>query len=314
MEFCIFAGYAMLDWDDLRFVLAVSRAGSALRAAHILKVNQTTVVRRLSRLEAAVGSSILERQQRGHSLTPLGERIAAVAQHLEREVVNLESTIRGERRVLAGSVRITTSEASANAMIAPFLKKQRRQHPRITVELNVDDRRVDIAGGEADLAVRAGSRPRGAGIVARRLPNIAWALYCGSAYVEEHGAPSTVEEINKHLVVGGEGAIARFAGPNWLQRVAPHARISTRSNSLTNLAQAVKAGLGVAVLPCIIADGDPAFVRCTPPIAELNSEHWLIVREAVKRAPHVRAVADLLVEHLESLRAELAGQRVKDRR
>ncbi len=100
-----------------------------------------------------------------------------------------------------------------------------------------------------------------------------------------------------------------FPGSVWLKRVAPCAKVSTRSNSLTNLAQAVKSGLGVAVLPCILADSDASFVRCTPPIPELNAEMWLIIREAAKRAPHVRAVADLLFEYLETLRAELAGVR-----
>jgi DNA-binding transcriptional LysR family regulator len=303
----------MIEWDDLRFVLAVSRAGSALGAARALGVNQTTVVRRLSRLEAAIGAELLERRQRGHSLTSLGERLAVVAQRLEQEVVALENAIGGERRRLTQSVRLTTSEALANSVIAPFLKKLRQRHPRITVELILGDRKFDVAGGEADVAFRGGSRPTGTGIVARRLPDVAWAVYCGTSYAQEHGVPDTVATLQDHMVVGPEGAMAMFPGAIWLGRVAPRAKISARSNSLTNLAQAVKAGLGVAVLPCILADSDPAFVRCTPPIAELDAELWLIVRQTAKRVPHVRAVADLLVEHVEMMRGDLAGVRGRGR-
>jgi DNA-binding transcriptional LysR family regulator len=256
---------------------------------------------------------LLERRQRGHGLTALGERLAVVAERLEEEIVALENAIGGERRRLTQSVRLTTSEALANSIVAPFLKRLRQRHPRITLELVVGDRRFDVAGGEADLAVRGGSRPTGTGIVARRLPDVAWAVYCGTSYGQEHGVPDTVAALNDHLVVGPEGAMATFPGAIWLGRVASRAKISTRSNSLTNLAQAVKAGLGVAVLPCILADSDAAFVRCTAPIAELDAELWLIVRQAAKRVPHVRAVADLLVEHVEGMRADLAGARGRGR-
>jgi DNA-binding transcriptional LysR family regulator len=303
----------MIEWDDLRFVLAVSRSGSALGAAGVLGVDQTTVVRRLARLEAGIGAELLERRQRGHGLTLLGKRFAAVAERIEEEVVALENAIGSERRLLTKAVRFTTSEALANSLIAPFLKKLRQRHPRITIELVVGDRRFDVAGGEADLALRGGSRPTGTGIVARRLPDVAWAAYCGTSYVQEHGVPDAVAALNDHMVVGPEGAMTRFPGAVWLGRVAPRAKISTRSNSLTNLAQAVKAGLGVAVLPCILADSDAAFVRCTPPIAELDAELWLIVRQAARRVSHVRAVVDLLVEHVETLRADLAGAPAKRR-
>ena len=303
----------MIDWDDLRFVLAVSRSGSALGAARAIGVDQTTVVRRLARLEAAIAAKLLEHRQRGHGLTALGERFAVVAERLEREVAALENAIGSERRRLTESVRLTTSEALANSVVAPFLRKLWRRHPRITIELIVSDRKFDVAGGEADLAIRGGSRPTGTGIVARRLPDVAWAVYCGSSYVQEHGVPNTVAALNDHMVVGPEGAMAAFPGAMWLGRVASRAKISARSNSLTNLAQAVKAGSGVAVLPCILADSDAAFVRCTPPITELDAEMWLIVRQASKRVPHVRAVVDLLVEHVEAMRADLAGARGRRR-
>lgn len=303
----------MIEWDDLRFVLAVSRAGSASGAAQALGVNQTTVVRRVTRLETVMGAEILERRQRGHGLTSVGERVAGVAQRLEQEVAALENTIGSERRMLADCVRLTTSEALANVLVAPFLRKLHQRHPRITVELVLGDRKFDVAGGEADLAVRGGSRPRGTGIVARRLPDVAWAVYCGTSYAQDRGIPDTLAALDGHNVVGPEGAMTTFPGAVWLKRVASRAKISARSNSLTNLAQAVKAGLGVAVLPCILADSDPAFIRCMPPIPELDAELWLIVRESVKREPHVRAVADLLFEYVETLRAELAGIRGRSR-
>lgn len=297
-----------MDWDDLRFVLAVARAGSALRAAHALGVNQTTVMRRMANLEGAVGADLIERKQSGYHLTPLGQRIAATAARVEDEVQALQSALSAERRALSGSVRITTSETFANIVIAPFLAAFRKQQPGILIELITDDRRLDLARGEADMALRANSRPQGAGIVARRLPGAAWGVYCSRSYADEHGMPAAIETLDGHAVIGMEGSMANLPGPRFLARVAPNSRISTRSNSLTNLVSALKAGLGIATLPCLLGDAEPALVRCMPPIAELEGELWLIVREDIKAAPHIRAFADCLAAYIQGLRAQLAGE------
>lgn len=296
----------MIDWDDLRFVLAVARAGSALRAARALGINQTTVMRRIAHVEAAVGAELFERQQSGYRLTSLGQRVATAAGRIDSEVTSLERAIDAEQRLLSGSVRVTTSESFANLVIAP-LKEFLEQHPGILVELIADDRRHDLAGGEADVAVRGGSAPEGAGIVARRLPNVAWSVYCSRAYAEAHGAPATFQALDGHAVVGLEGAMANLPGPLWLARAAPNSKINARSNSLSNLVAALKAGLGIATLPCLLGDADPDLVRCLPPVADLDAEFWLIVREDVKSVPHVRAFVDFFWVHFQGLRSQLAG-------
>lgn len=296
-------GLAM-DWDDLRFVLAVARAGSALRAANALKVNQTTVMRRIAHIEADIGADLFEPKQSGQLLTPLGNVVAAAAEKMESEVVALQSAIAARQRVLSGSVRFTSSEAYASRIIAPCLNALRKQYPNITVELIIDDRRLDLSRGEADVALRASARPEGAGIVAQRLPDAHWAIYCSHAYAEEHGAPNGADDLNRHAIVGLEGAMANLPAFLWLKRVAPAARITARSNSLTNLASALKAGLGVGPLSCFIGDTEPELMRCFPPIPELDAEVWLIVREEIKHAPHVRAFVDFLAAHLRSRLAE----------
>jgi DNA-binding transcriptional LysR family regulator len=297
----------MIDWDDLRFVLAVARSGSALRAAQELGVNQTTVMRRMTHIEAAIGADLLERKQSGYLLTALGQRVAATAARIEDEVKALESGIGAEQRALSGSVRMTTSEAYANFVIAPLLQAFRKQHPGILVELITDDRRLDIARGEADVALRASSRPEGAGIVARRLPDASWNVYCSRSYRDEHGVPCTLEALDGHAVVAAEGRMGSLPAALLLARHTPSSRISTRSNSLTNLVSALKAGLGIAALPCFAGDADPELVRCLPALPELDAEVWLIVREDIKSAPHVRAFTDFLAAQMQGLRASFAG-------
>jgi DNA-binding transcriptional LysR family regulator len=109
------------------------------------------------------------------------------------------------------------------------------------------------------------------------------------------------------LVLGVDGALANLPGPLWLSRAALNSKISARSNSLTNLVAALKAGLGIATPPWLVGDADPDLVRCLPPVAELDAQFWLIVREDLKSVPHVRAFAEFLWEHAQGLRAQLVG-------
>jgi DNA-binding transcriptional LysR family regulator len=297
----------MIDWDDLRFVLAVARAGSALRAAGTLKVNQTTVMRRIARIQADIGADLFETKQNGQTLTPLGQGVMAAAERIESEVIALQSALAAQQRVLTGSVRFTSSEVFANGIVAPCLRTFRKQHPGVTIQLFADDRVLDLSRGEADVALRAGSRPQGGGIVAQRLPDSAWTIYCSRAYADEHGAPEFANGLEGHAIIGMDGAISHLPAVGWLARTAPNASITTRSNSLTNLVSAVKAGLGVGALPCFVGDGDADLLRCCPPIRQLNSEVWLVIREDIKQAPHVRAFADYIAAHMHGMRAQLAG-------
>jgi DNA-binding transcriptional LysR family regulator len=302
----------MIDWDDLRIVLAVARGGSALRAAQALGINQTTVMRRMTRLEAAVGAEIFESRQSGYHLTPLGKSIAEAAAAVEKEVRSLEHAIGAKHRTITGSVRVTTPEMLANILITPWLRTFRKSHPGILVELAADDRRLDLARGEADIALRASVRdresPLATGTVGRKLARVGWSLYCSRAYAEEHGVPAANEDIARHAVVGFDGAIADLPGPRFLARVAAKSRISARCNSLTNLLLTLRAGLGVSTLPCIAGDSDPELVRCQPPIAEIEGELWMVLREDTKSAPHIRVFADLLAAHVKSFRSRLAGE------
>lgn len=302
----------MIDWDDLRIVLAVARNGSALRAAQALGVNQTTVMRRMTRLEAAIGAEIFESRQTGYHLTPLGQSIAETAAAVEKEIKALEHALGAKRRAITGSVRVTTPEMLANILITPWLRTFRKNHPGILVELAADDRRLDLARGEADIALRASVRdrepPLATGTVGRKLARVGWSLYCSRSYADEHGVPASVEEIARHAVVGFDGAIADLPGPRFLARVGANSRISARCNSLTNLLLTLRAGLGVSTLPCIAGDSDPELVRCQPPIAEIEGELWLVLREDAKSAPHIRIFADLLAAHVKTFKSRLAGE------
>ncbi|WP_270934600.1 LysR family transcriptional regulator [Falsiroseomonas oryzae] len=297
----------MRDWDDLRHFLAVARAGSTLGAARSLGVNQTTCARRIAALEATTRTQLFERRRAGYRLTEAGARLLVLAARVEREVRALEGALEAERRMLSGRLRATTNESIANDVLTPFLARFREAYPRIRVEVTITDRTLELARGEADVALRAGRQPEAVGVAVRRICHLPWTIYCARDYALRHGAPTSQAEIAGHAVIGGEGNVADIAGVRWLEEAAPGTEVVSRSGSLTNMTAAAVAGLGLAALPCMIGDREPALQRCFPPVPGIGGDLWLVVREEAREVPHVRAFLDSLVAHLGAVRSMLEG-------
>lgn len=295
--------YGPVDWNDLKYVLAIARTGSASRAAEQLGVNQTTVLRRIDALEAQLGAALFERRRTGQTPTAAGQRAFEAAARIDDEIGALVSDLAAQRRTLEGSVRLTTSESMAYRLVTPCLRAFHELHPGVSVELIAHDEPLDVARGEADVALRAGFPPEGAGIVARRLPDTGWTVFCSQAYAAERGMPRSSEDIADHPVVGFEGRMNALPGWRWLTAAAPGAQVRVRGNSMISMIFNLKAGLGVGPLPCIIGDGEPELVRCFPLPKEIRSEMWLIVRESLRNEPHVRAFADFLADYIRKTHA-----------
>lgn len=297
----------MFDWNDLRAFLAVARGGSTLAAAKALGVNQTTVARRIEALEAAMGLKLVERGQAGSRPTEAGETLLAEAERVERAVEAFETRAGAYRRGLAGSVRVTCNESVANVIVTPAIPEFRRLYPEVSVEVLITDRILDLAAGEADVAVRGTERLAGDGLVARKLAAFEFALYCSRDYAARRGQP-TLETLGAHALVAGADEVAHIPGMQWMLSRAPGAHIACRSNSMTNLVQAVRAGLGVGPIACITGDVDPQLIRCHGPIEGALGHTWLVTREELKDVPRVRAFVDFLAPYATALRRSLEDQ------
>ena len=306
--FCDIAEWGVYDWNDLRYFLAVARTGSTLAASRALGVNQTTTARRVAVLERAIGMKLFDKSQAGYALTEAGVELLAAAERVEVEANAFADQAEAMGRRISGVIRVTTNEGLANVVMAPALSAFRRLHPEVRVDLVVDERRLDLARGAADVALRTGSRPTEAGLVGRRLTPMAWAAYCSRDYAERQGCPGCVDSLCRHAVIGADGPIAALPGWTWLRQAAPEAEVVARSSSITNLISAVRAGLGVTVLPCILADSDPALVRCVGPIEGVRSDLWLLTREDLRDVPRVRAFLDFLAAYIAGMRHLLAGE------
>lgn len=279
-----------LDWNDVRFFLAVARGKSLARAAAALGVDQTTVGRRIASLESRLGIALFVRSAGGFAVSPAGAGVLEAAERMEEAALELRARASGETKgEIATTVRIATTESLAEAFIAPALTALRRAHPHISVVLQTSWLRVDLRKGEADLAVRL-VRPSDPRLACRKLASFALRLYAARSYVSEHGMP---EALAGHPLLAYEDAV-RLEGRH------PFANLDYERENLALLAndhhvlmRAATSGLGITQLPSYCADTHPDLVRVLPE-AEIAYSVWLVVPQSSRRLAAVRAVSDAI--------------------
>jgi len=297
----------MFDWDDLKVLLAVARAGSTIAAARMLGVNQSTVQRRLAELERRLGQPIAERQTSGYRLTPFGAALLPHAAEVERAVQALQQRVDDARRDLSGVVRVTCPEPMVGRLThsAPLQRFQAR-YPQLRLEFVMSDRYLDLRDGGADVALRSGDTDDG-DLVGRKIGDSLWAVYASTAYIEQRGRPASEAEIAQHAVVAFDASMAGHRASAWLQRVAPAAHVAARHGSVLSVLYAVKTGVGIAALPTAIADAEPSLQRVLGPIAELTRIWRILTLPQLRRVPRVAAFFDHMVEEIDALRPIITG-------
>lgn len=287
----------MLDWNDLRYLVAVADEGSTLKAGKALRVSQTTVARRITALEEALGLSLFDKRAAGYALTPDGEALLRHARQVAASAEQFAQVATSRTRDLSGTVKLTTQDIYT-VLLAPMLRELHEKHPEIMIELDEGQVARDLGAGEADIALRSVAQPQGGGIVGRNLGPDDWTLYCSRAYAEANGIPTTREQLKQHAFIGGGGGGLWRAYQSWLHDLGIEDQVVMHYGSATGMLSAIRSGLGIAVMPCIVADAEPDLVCCIPPKSGQARSLWLLTHDRVRHNPSVRAVIDFLYEHL----------------
>jgi DNA-binding transcriptional LysR family regulator len=287
----------MYDWNDLRAFLAVAETGSTLAAGRKLRVSQTTAARRVAALEQALGLTLFERRQAGYVLTPVGEELVEQARAVEAAALSLADAAASKGREVSGTVRLTTQEIFAVTVLPPILGELHEAYPDIRIELDTGEELRDLAAGAADVALRTCERLEGGSLVGRRIADDRWAFYCSRSYAAAHGVPHSRKELRDHPLIGGGGQqLWRIYGA-WLRENGLEDAVALHHGSPLGLLASVRSGIGLAVLPCIVADLELDLVRCLPP-TEHDRGLWLLTHERLRHTPRVRAVLDFLADRL----------------
>ena len=276
------------DWNDLRFFAAVLEHGSTAGAARAIGVDQTTVARRITALEAALGLELFERDHAGYRPTPAAEvlqpSVLAVAEQMAQFVGEASTTARRAKR----RIRITGEETIMRTQVVPALTRFAAEHPDIQLEIDISPTLRDLLAGEADVAVRAGPAPEEPSLVRRRLSDSPWAIYCSTAYAAAHGAPRSMAELANHPFVAldvGLPDIRAFGVESSMRQVV---------TALSSVEAIIRTGACVGAMPCITADAIADLVMCFP--APTTSAVWLVYPERLRRAPEVKILSRFIAE------------------
>ncbi len=286
----------MLQWNDLRVLLAVARAGTLAGAAAALRINATTVGRRLSALEEALAVRLFDRTPGGYALTQAGRDLLAHAERMEHEVQAAERAVTAADQRPAGVVRLATTEMLATRFLVPHLPRLLGSHPQIQLAISTTTRPVVLARGEADITVRL-TRPTEPDIVAQRLGAIHLALYAARTYLAAHGAPARPEHsLRGHRVVLFAQSRAFDVENGWFAGRLGDAQVVLRSDSVSAVYAATLAGLGIALLPVLVAGREPELVRLPTGREAEPRIIWQGVHRDLMKSARVQAVMRFLAD------------------
>ncbi|MBM3573037.1 MAG: LysR family transcriptional regulator [Alphaproteobacteria bacterium] len=267
-----------MEWSDLRYVLAIARAGTLAAAARRLGVNQTTVARRLAATEADLGSRLFERAEGVLSPTEAGEVVIARAGRVEREVENIESVIGGGDDLPAGTVRVTATPVLANRLLIPGLAQLRAQYPRLRLEIITEARNLRLTRREADVALRL-ARPEENAALTKRVGQLDYAIYG-----RRRRAVAALPWISY------EEGMSHLPQARWIAAHSGDEAIALLVNDGESVLHAVRAGLGKSLLPCVVGDRDAGLTRLGKSPVVLSREIWLLVHRDLRHQANIAAV------------------------
>ncbi|RAK52518.1 LysR family transcriptional regulator [Phenylobacterium deserti] len=298
----------MDDWNDLKLVLAISRSGSLTSAARDLAVAHSTAFRRLNALEGRLGVRLFERLPAGaYAPTTAGERMTAAAERVESEAAALDRDLLGADTRLSGTLKVTSSETLGYKILTPLIAEFREKHPGIDVTLVVDNRVLSLSRREADVALRV-ARPKEPDLHGRKVAEIGWCVY-GARRLLEGAGRIEAADLPRQRFIGWEEGVGGINTADWLNRTLPEGAFAYRTNSVINQMIAARAGVGLALLPCYLGDGEPLLARVLPePLRDIDRELWMVTHADLRRTARVRAFMDVIGQGIGARRVEIAGR------
>jgi DNA-binding transcriptional LysR family regulator len=281
----------VLDWNDLRYVLAVRRTGSLSAAARGLEVDKATVSRRIAALEHALGVRLFDRKPDGYEITPHGERVLSAGSEIDDRVAALIAELSEARGDAKGVVFLSVPQFFASAVLLPAMPAFRAAHPAIELVLNASSSIVNVARREAEVGLR-NVKPQQLSVTVKRVGKLAMALYASKHYLARRGTPKTVKDFATHDLIGWPNA---FTYDDAFKPIGETgARVVVRANDSAVHVDAVAAGVGIAALPCILGDERTGLVKLEA-FGLNRNDIYAVAPGELRRSGRVRAVIDLLV-------------------
>ncbi|GAB6843674.1 LysR family transcriptional regulator [Methylorubrum rhodinum] len=284
----------MFDWNDLTFFLELARHGRLMPAAKRLKVDHTTVSRRVAELERSVDAKLFDRRPDGFVLTEHGHRLFAIAEAIECKALSVHGVLGSPVSTQpVGRVRVASMEGIAAFYLSGRFRELARTHPEIVIELVTERHLINLTKREADVSVSF-VPPQGARLKVRTIGAIRLALFAAPAYLAERGTPAGSGDLQQHDFVDYVEDLLAISSVHWLLDVLEPESVVFRSTSLAAQQAAVAAGFGIGLLPLFCAKREPALVPVLSDEVVVMRDVFLSVHEDIEHLGRVRAVTRFL--------------------
>jgi len=290
----------MLDWDNVRVFLHVSRKGSIRAAAEVMGVNHATVSRRIARLEQQLGVRLFEKLPSGYQITSAGEEIISIAETMEQEALTMERQIYGRDTRLSGSLRVTMPEVLATHLMMPELARFSEQYPGIALEIMTSYETLNLTKRQADIALRLcyGSPPEH--LYGRKLVSVHRAVYASKKIVINQTENKHLRWISKE----DDGRVPVWAVDAYKKCNQQHLVVNDTAVQLA----AARHGMGVCINLCFIGDNDPELDRWPPGYSSPYGDLWILTHGDIRRTPRIKAFMKFATDAVLGKRNLFEGQ------
>ena len=284
-----------MNWDDLKYFLAVSRAQSLSGAARVLDVKHTTVARRIQALEQHLGTRLFDRLRHGYVMTQAAEDLYDQVSDLEDKVLQLDRQAAGLDSALSGTLKLTIAHELANRLVIPELSDFCHAYPSIDLQLILTKTMADLNTMEADIAIRMTPNPPDY-LVGRELMRIHHGIYGTKAALTQTESPTKIILFRDEI-----------QAPAWVKNHFKNYDVVLRVDDVGSMAVAVKSGLGIAKMPCFIGDTEPELRRLDLEIGTSKWGIWMLNHVDLRSTARVRACKDYLEMLFENKKPLILG-------
>lgn len=298
----------IFDWNDVRFFLELSRKGRLTEVAKALKVDHTTVSRRVLALEEKLDAKLFEATSRGFVLTEAGERLLPQAEQMESASATIQDMVGGENQTLTGTVRLGVPEGFGSQFLSGELPAFQKLHPKIELEFVANDRFVSLSKREADLSITLG-RPKSGRLISRKLTDYRLRLYATRDYLKQHKPIRRREDLRHHNFISYIEELVPDPQLLYLSDVIGNPNVNLKSSSIVFQFQATLAGAGVSILHCFATDEYPELVPLLPEEISIDRSYWLNTPEDIHDLARIKAVSDFLSAVVQRRRNKLMGEK-----
>jgi DNA-binding transcriptional LysR family regulator len=289
----------MLDWDKLRIFHTAAESGSFTHAAEKLGMSQSAVSRQISALEDDLALKLFIRHARGLVLTEVGEQLFRTAHRMHWELQQVETQMSESQDVPTGPLLVTTTVGIGSTWLSSRIHEFLKLYPDIQIEIKLNDAELDLAMREADVAIRL-HRPSQSEMIQRKLFTLHNHFYASKAYIAEYGEPKSVEELDSHRVISfGEPVPSYLGDINYLERLgrpdSSPRRPALKVNAIYGMMQGARAGIGIAMLPDYVTEGETDLQQVLTGIELPAYEAYFVYPPALKNSKRVGVFRDFIV-------------------